>query len=227
MSYRQVPQPPAVASGALAAALLGRDRERAREVLHAAGSPLGAAGIDAVVVPALVGISGRWSAGQVAVSDLYLAVRLCRELVTEAVPPGGGLRAGQPLIALGVLEDSHVLGSQIVAGVLASAGYEASDWGPRLSVVDVVERVAREGTQVLLISVLMLRAALRVADLRPALSDRGLNPVLVVGGAPFRIDPMLAGEVGADHVGATATDVLAILAQVTGASPLRGAPWLS
>lgn len=216
----------AVAPGALVAALLARDSERARQVVAAAGSPLNATAIDAVVVPALRAISGRWSAGAIAVSDLYLAVRLCQEVVEQEMAPGDGLRPGQPRIAIGVLEDSHVLGSQIVAGVLGAAGYQVSQWGPRLAVSDVVQRVAREGTEVLLVSVLMLRAALKVAELGPALAAAGLHPMLVVGGAPFRIDPLLAGEVGADHVGATATDVLAIMEQLARSTALGRRPWL-
>lgn len=48
----------------------------------------------------------------------------------------------------------------------------------------------------LMLSVLMLRSALDVSRVRAGLRAGGRGVVLVVGGAPFRLDPGLAAEVG-------------------------------
>ena len=95
-----------------------------------------------------------------------------------------------------------------------SAGYSVTDWGARISVAEVIDRVAREQIEVLFLSVLMLRSALLVSQVRQGLSQLDLHPLIVVGGAPFRFDPDLAQEVGADYVGRSASDVLPILATI-------------
>jgi methylmalonyl-CoA mutase cobalamin-binding domain/chain len=117
-------------------------------------------------------------------------------------------------MAMVVLEDGHVLGSQIVTLLLRSAGYRLSDWGSRRKPAEVATLVQAEGTEVLFCSTLMLRSALQVAELRRLLQEAGQHPVLVVGGAPFRLDPRLADEVGADYYGASAGDVLDIVTRI-------------
>ena len=68
--------------------------------------------------------------------------------------------------------------------------------------------------EVLLLSVLMLRSSLRVAQVRERLLQVGWNPFIVVGGAPFRLDRGLAAEVGADFVGISAADALPIMGKI-------------
>ena len=61
-----------------------------------------------------------------------------------------------------------------------------------------------------MVSVLMLNSALRLRELREALGEGPERPRLVVGGAPFRFNPRLWQEVGADAVGQTGVDAVAI-----------------
>ena len=57
----------------------------------------------------------------------------------------------------------------------------------------------------------MLPAALRVKDLQCALKEGGIRVKVIVGGAPFRFDPLLWKDVGADGVGNNAGDALDIV----------------
>ncbi|MEI6623543.1 MAG: cobalamin-dependent protein [Actinomycetes bacterium] len=167
-----------------------------------------------VVIPALVRIGAGWEAGSVSLAQVYMSGKMCQRLIAALPPTQIAPRSNQPRMAIGILEDSHVLGKQIVVQMLLSAGYSVADWGARLSVDDLVSGVVRERIEVLFISVLMLRSALLVAQVRDALDQQGEHPILIVGGAPFRFDPALASEVGADFVGRSASDALAILAEL-------------
>lgn len=167
-----------------------------------------------LVIPALVRIGSGWEEGEVALAQVYMSGKLSQQLIADLPTPATDARADQPSLAIGILEDSHVLGKQIVVQMLLSAGYAVTDWGARLSVAEVVDRVARQRIEVLFLSVLMLRSALLVSQVRQELSQRNLHPVIVVGGAPFRFDPDLAAEVGADYCGRSASDVLPILATI-------------
>lgn len=170
--------------------------------------------LDSVVVPALVAIGEGWTEGRVSLSQVYMSGRLCQRLLTIDGSTDQPLRPTQPRLAVCVLADSHVLGKQIVVHLLRACGYEVTDWGARLEADEVVRRTAAEAIDVLFISVLMLRSALAVATVKAGLVDAGCDALVVVGGAPFRFDPGLGSEVGADFVGMSASDVLPIMAQI-------------
>lgn len=177
--------------------------------------------LDGLVVPALVRIGQRWDHGEVALSQVYHSGRLCQRLVQSRPRQPGPLRPDQPRMAIGILDDVHVLGKEIVLQMLRSAGYEVADWGARLSVADLVERVARDDVEVLFLSTLMLRSALQVPRLRAELERTSPRTRIVVGGAPFRFDPALGEEVGAHRVGMVASDALLIVGEFAAGSAAR------
>lgn len=197
---------------AFSEALLALDNAAAAALLHDAADDQDA--LDRIVVPSLVQIGNGWTTGEVSLSLVYMSGRMCQQLVEQVFPTAQHDRGSALRLAAGVLGDGHVLGKQMVVHLLRSSGYEVADWGLRLTVDEIVDRVAEEDIDVLMLSVLMLRSALRITELREQLRVAALNPVIVVGGAPFRFDTGLGAEVGADYVGASATDVLAIMADI-------------
>jgi len=141
--------------------------------------------------------------------------RICEDLLEELFsetltdgPPA--VETEPPRLAIAVLEDYHLLGKQIVRTVLRAASYQVRDYG-RQDVETLVELVHSDGIEVLLISTLMLPAALRVRELVERLRVVAPGVRVVVGGAPYRFDDQLWREVGADAVGLSAGDILAIL----------------
>lgn len=194
-------------------ALLELDSVTVAGMLASAG-PLTPGLLDEMVVPALIRIGAAWDRDEIPLSQLFLSARLAQREVLAASPGGRPVRDGQPRLAIGILEDSHVLGKEIVLSMVRSAGYEISDWGARLSPSDIELRVNQEGTQVLFLSVLMLRAAMAVAHVRAALDRNPPRPAIIVGGAPYRFDPRLGGEVGADFAATTASDALEVLVRI-------------
>jgi trimethylamine corrinoid protein len=57
----------------------------------------------------------------------------------------------------------------------------------------------------------MLPSALRIKEVTARLRAAGRETKVVVGGAPFRFDSGLVGEVGADAMGESAADAVALV----------------
>lgn len=184
-------------------ALLLLDRTTAESILRRGGG-ITPEVLESTVLPALTAIGRAWEAGDLALSQVYMSGRLCQQIIEAGAPDRVAARPGQSVIAIAVLEDGHVLGKQLVLQILRSGGYDVIDLGAGRTVADLVAEVAARKVDILLISVLMVRSALMVSDLRAALPETKI----VVGGAPFRIDPDLGNEVGADFVGRSASDAL-------------------
>jgi trimethylamine corrinoid protein len=171
--------------------------------------------VEQLVVPALEQIGQRWSEGHIALSQIYMSGKFCEELVDRVLPPSAPERKNQPRQAIVVLNDYHMLGKRIVYSVMRASGFELFDYG-RLDVQELVERVIKDQLRILLISVLMLPSALKIRELRDALNVRGIPLKILVGGAPFQFDPQLWVEVGADAMGLSATDAVAIVQRWAG-----------
>ncbi|NEV60566.1 cobalamin B12-binding domain-containing protein [Thiorhodococcus minor] len=211
-------------SDGLLAALLALDRLQARTLLRdvrARSAPLDV--IERLVRPALEEIGRRWEAGDCALSQVYMSGRICEELVeellsetrqdSEPADADPGPQAQAPRLAIAVLEDHHLLGKQIVRTVLRAAGHQVMDYG-RQDVDGLVARVREDRIEILLVSTLMLPAALRVRLLTERLCALSPRPRVIVGGAPYRFDDGLWREVGADAVGLSAGEVLPILGRL-------------
>lgn len=166
--------------------------------------------VEQVVVPALEQIGEAWETGTVALSQVYLSGRFCEELVERVLPPSDPDRKNQPRSAIVVLSDYHMLGKRIVYSVMRASGFELFDYG-RMDVEELVARAVADQIRVLLISVLILPSALKVRDVCARLKRNGSGIKVLVGGAPFLFDDQMWQEVGADAMGRSAADAIAII----------------
>lgn len=199
------------AVGALVQALLEVDRVTVGELLSQGGqgdTPISL--MESLVVPALEQIGQGWEQGTVSLAQVYMSGRICEEKLDALLPDDCGARRDQPPMAVAVLEDQHRLGLRIVYSVLRSAGFALHNYGC-MPLDPLLERVREDGVRILLVSTLMLPAALRILDLVASLQTLDPPPKVVVGGAPFRFAPSLWERVGADAYGETATDAVAIV----------------
>lgn len=174
--------------------------------------------VERLVVPALEQIGDAWQAGTVALSQVYMSGRYCEELVERALPPSDPDRKHQPRSAIVVLSDYHLLGKRIVYSIMRASGFELFDYG-RMDVDELVERALADRLRVLLISVLMLPSALKVREVCAKIKARDAGIKVVVGGAPFLFDDKLWREVGADAMGHSASDAVAIVEGLMGEMP--------
>lgn len=214
MNPQTKPDPTKIAAlqQAYRSALLGIDKARAEEVLREAlavfATPLEVA--EFCLAPVLEQMGVAWENGQLALSQIYMASRISEELVERILPPPREMRGDAPKIALALLEDHHMLGKRLVQSALRLAGIPVLDW-QRVTVEELVARAVRERPDLILISTLMLRAALHVRDVRKGMDRAGLAIPIYVGGAPFRLDPLLWREVGASAMGANSTEAIRLV----------------
>lgn len=166
--------------------------------------------VEQLVVPALEEIGEAWQAGQVALSQIYMCGRFCENLVEAVLPPSDPDRKHQPRSAIVVLSDYHMLGKRIVYSIMRASGYELFDYG-RMDVAELVAQVLADKVRVLMISVLILPSALKVADVCKALKNAEVPVKVLVGGAPFLFDDQLWKEVGADAMGRNAAEAVTII----------------
>jgi methanogenic corrinoid protein MtbC1 len=171
--------------------------------------------VEQLVVPALEQIGVAWHSGDVALSQVYMSGRFCESLVESVLPPSDPDRKHQPRSAIVVLSDYHDLGKRIVYSVMRARGFELFDYG-RLDVDQLIERFVADQLRVLMISVLILPSALKVKRVCSGLKARGANVKVVVGGAPFLFDDQLWQEVGADAMGRSASEAVAIVERLMG-----------
>ncbi len=171
--------------------------------------------IETLIVPALEEIGRGWEEGKVSLSQVYMSGRICETIVDAMIPDTDPSRSNSPRVAIAVLEDHHTLGKRIVYSVLRAGGYTVTDYGHGLTVDQLVTNVVRDRIQILLISTLMLAAALRTREAIAGIKKELPGTQVIVGGAPFLFDPELWKEVGADAMGHAATETLEIVKRMT------------
>jgi methanogenic corrinoid protein MtbC1 len=200
-------------------ALLSLDRLAVKRIIsESRGSESPIHNLEELIVNAFEQIGKGWEEGKVSLAQVYMSGRICEELIDTILPPGGLKRKHQPRMAIAVLDDYHLLGKRIVYSILRASGFELLDYGHGITAEELVKRVCEDRVEVLFISVLMLASALGVKDLRRMLAERDIHAKIIVGGAPFRFDSHLWKEVGADDIGLIASDAIAILDRIMGAS---------
>ena len=169
--------------------------------------------VEDVVIVAFERIGALWEQGDLALSQVYMAGRICENLVDEILPPADPARKNQPKMAICVLSDHHKLGKVLVYSLLRASGFELADYGT-MEVDGLVDRVKKDKIEILFVSTLMLSSALKVKRVKEKLMD--LNVTIIVGGAPFRLDDQLWRDVGADAMCRTASEAVSTIHAVMG-----------
>jgi methanogenic corrinoid protein MtbC1 len=160
-----------------------------------------------IITPALERIGDGWEKGVYSLSQIYMSSRLCEDLVDEVLPHSSPERIRQPEMAIAILDDYHGLGKTIVYSALRAGGFALDDYG-RCSAEELSSKIIKNNIKIILISTLMLRSALMIKNVKDLLNDSKMNTRIIVGGAPFRFDPELAREVGADAMGTSGLEAV-------------------
>ncbi|CAB1083025.1 hypothetical protein D1AOALGA4SA_10612 [Olavius algarvensis Delta 1 endosymbiont] len=167
--------------------------------------------LEGLVAPALNHIGEAWEHGDIALSQVYMSGRICEDLVNELLPPSVSPQKNKPKMAIAVLEDYHLLGKRIVYAHLRACGFELIDYGHGIGAEALADLAIKHELEILLISTLMLRAALKVKQVKEKLEAAGSKTKILVGGAPFLLDPELWQNVRADAMGRNAAEAAAII----------------
>jgi len=205
--HQEVPVEPETTN--LEIALLASDQTKAFAILDTASRHYETFEcISGIIVPALDRIGSGWEKGDLALSQIYMSGRICEEYIESLNLVSESTLIDQPKIAIAVLEDHHTLGKQTVLSACHAAGLTVTDYGAGVLAEELAEKVLEDGIEILLISALMLRAALKIKVVTDILHEKGSRTKVIVGGAPFIFDETLWQQVGADGMGASATDSL-------------------
>jgi len=185
------------------------DRIKARELFEKAFEETeGFEFLEEMVVASLEIIGDKWEKGAASLAQVYMSGVICEELIDNYLPMMEVERKNSPRIAIAVLQDHHGLGKRIVYSIVRTGGYEILDFGIGVGVSDLIEMTIENNIEILLVSTLMLPAALKVKEVKRMLKDRGLDTKIIVGGAPFRLDENLWKKVGADACARSASEIL-------------------
>lgn len=134
----------------------------------------------------------------------FMASRIALEVTEEML---ARIPAKPEYIGLMVIgtacDDMHSLGKRIVTGCLKAMMVDTIDLGVNVPAEKFVDAAVAHNAQVIGISAMMMHTARGeegCLKVRKILRERGLEDKIkiIVGGAPFRYDPDLAGIVGAD-----------------------------
>ena len=153
--------------------------------------------INEVISPALETIGSMWTSGEIALSQEYMASKICEEIVETILPAESTSRMDMPVIGITTLGDEHFLGKRIVCSFLRARGFNIHDYGD-MGPEKVSQKVKEDDIEVLMASTLMLNIAMEVKKLRSIFDREGIQTRIIVGGAPFLFDRDLWKEVGAD-----------------------------
>ncbi|MCU7835260.1 MAG: cobalamin-dependent protein [gamma proteobacterium symbiont of Taylorina sp.] len=170
--------------------------------------------VEEIFIPVLEDIGQGWEEGKYGLSQVYWSARFCEEWIAQNLLDESGTVTDNPRMAIAVLEDFHSLGKTIVCSIIRSAGFTIEDFGIGISASALVEKTMEENIEILLISTLMLPSALSISEVYEQFQQKNYPVKLVVGGAPFRIDPDLVKEVRADYIVKSAADVIKVIRSI-------------
>lgn len=171
-----------------------------------------------LITPVLRRIGEGWTEGRVSLSQIYMGGRICEKAMDRLLPQAKQIRKNQPRVAVAVLEDYHNLGARLLWSVLTASGIEVIDYGHQ-TVASLASKAKEDRVELLLVSTLMYRSALRNRDLGKALGQGPTRPLLMVGGAPFIFDSELWRVVGADETGTDSSSVMTVVNRMSEARP--------
>ncbi|WP_238860817.1 cobalamin-dependent protein [Clostridium sp. YIM B02569] len=169
--------------------------------------------IDEYIVKSLTSIGEKWERGEVALSQIYMSSRICEEIAISILGEKNFPIKNTKPIAILTLEDYHTLGKKIVSAVVRSSGFDLIDYGSISGAEEIIKRVTEDRIKILMISVLMYPSALKIKKISQMLHEKDPSIKILVGGAPFLMDSTLWKEVGADKMGKSAADNIAIIEQ--------------
>jgi corrinoid protein of di/trimethylamine methyltransferase len=172
----------------------------AREALATGVAPLDA--IERGFVPGLTQVGEAFSAGDMFLPDMMLAARAMKaavDILEPALKASGGQRQIAGRVVIGTIKgDIHEIGKNMVAMMLASAGFEIHDLGVDVPAERFAEKAAEVHADIVGVSALLTTTMAGQRTVVEALEAAGLRPKvkIIVGGAPATQG--WADEIGAD-----------------------------
>jgi 5-methyltetrahydrofolate--homocysteine methyltransferase len=162
--------------------------------------------LDEALLPGMEVVGARMRSGECFIPEVLLSARTMQGALDVLKPHlGEGENASLGTVVIGTVEgDLHDIGKNLVAMLLAGAGFEVINLGTGVSPAQFVEAVTQHQATFLGMSALLTTTLPRMAATIAALKAAGLREQVkvLVGGAP--VTAAWAEEIGADGYGANA-----------------------
>ncbi|MDZ7750610.1 MAG: cobalamin-dependent protein [Gammaproteobacteria bacterium] len=190
----------AVTASLYTEAALRGDRQAARNLLEEAlaqGVDLRDLYVD-VLQAAQYEVGRRWFENRITVAEEHMATVVTQAMLTQLYPrlPRPDVQRGRAVVT-GVRNELHQVGAHMVADFLESDGWSVRFLGTQIPHEGIVSLVAREGLDLVGISVTMATNLAAARELIEALRALDPGPRILVGGAAFRTNPGMWREFGA------------------------------
>lgn len=162
--------------------------------------------LDGALLPGMDVVGAQMKSGEKFIPEVLLSARTmqaCLDLIKPQLGEGGGVLGK---VVIGTVEgDMHDIGKNLVAMLLAAAGFEVVNLGKGVTPADFVAAVKEHKPQILGMSGLLTTTIPKMPETIQALKDAGLRDSVkvIVGGAP--VSEAWANELGADAYGANAS----------------------
>ena len=117
-----------------------------------------------MISPTLQNIGKKWEKGTVTLAQIYMAARICEDILDKLTSFEEIKKKDHPKIAIATFEDHHELGKKIIKMFLQNSGYDIIDYGAGITSEDLLKKVKDDTIELLFLSTLMLRSALRIKN---------------------------------------------------------------
>lgn len=194
--------------------------EYVQEALQAGESPLRI--LNEGLMPGADIVGKRFEEGEYFLPDLMLAGRalkaameILKPLLAAAATADPSLKKAKIVIAT-VQTDIHDIGKNIVASMLAAAGYEVIDMGVDVPLNSIIDKAEETKAEIIALSALLTTSMPYMKDLIDLLQARGLRQKyrVMVGGAS--VTPEWAESIGADGTGRDAVEAVRLARRLLG-----------
>ncbi len=149
----------------------------------------------------LANLGELWEKGEIPLTSLYVSSKIAEHLVTTLIDSGSlHSEERRAVIILGTMKDDyHVLGKSIVKRFL-SPFFDVHDVGVNVEPEVYIKSAKQNDADIIAVSALMMNSVYQIPNLRKLIdsTEWKKKPLLIVGGAPFSVNPNLYSEVGAD-----------------------------
>ncbi len=122
--------------------------------------------IEQILIQSLEQIGLEWEEGTAALSQVYMSGIIVESLITQHFKEARSHHPQDKKIGIVTLADQHTLGKKLVSMMLFAQGYQISDLGQGLTPEQIALAVSEQGIDILLVSSLMLPAALQVKKIK-------------------------------------------------------------
>ncbi len=159
-----------------------------------------------VITPCLVQIGEAWYYGKIKITTEHFASAFFRgRLFTllQAYP----MRHSAPYILIGCAPDeSHEIGSLMMAVLLRSEGYRVEYLGPDIPVDDLVDYAGGEKPDMIILTATSKETALEMKNVEELLKSIKPKPIFGYGGRIFWVEPDIQQKIGGIYLGDTLSD---------------------